>query len=176
MTASSSKVGSIDPLLWCKMQSSQHHLPARGSALLQIKLPTNLDDVCWYSSRSWSTSVFLYIAAVDFVQQFVQTSSAIKTWYAELPVAFIDSKIQITTSAFCHSIFMGWMLFLTPNQQCQSTEGKKSLTAHTHAHTHTHTHSHNHFTALLDFVWEYSAGQKGKTRKVKPIWIYWSKR
>ena len=30
---------------------------------------------------------------------------------------------QITTSTPHHSIFTGWMLFLTPNQQCQSTEG-----------------------------------------------------
>jgi len=35
--------------------------------------------------------------------------------------------------------------------------------------------------ALLDFVWDYPGelapeNQKGKTRKVKPIWIYWSKR
>jgi len=45
---------------------------------------------------------------------------------------------------------------------------------HTHALNHTHTHTHNGFTALLDFVWDYPV--KGKTRKVKPIWIYWSKR
>jgi len=31
---------------------------------------------------------------------------------------------QITTPAPHHSIFAGRMLFLTPNQQCQSTEGK----------------------------------------------------
>jgi len=31
---------------------------------------------------------------------------------------------QITTSAHHHSIFTGRMLFLAPNQQCQSTEGK----------------------------------------------------
>jgi len=31
---------------------------------------------------------------------------------------------QLTTPAPHHSIFTGWMLFLTPNQQCQSTEGK----------------------------------------------------
>ena len=31
---------------------------------------------------------------------------------------------QITTSTPHHSIFTGRMLFLTPNQQCQSTEGK----------------------------------------------------
>jgi len=30
---------------------------------------------------------------------------------------------QITTPAPHHSIFTGWMLFLTPSQQCQSTEG-----------------------------------------------------
>ena len=31
---------------------------------------------------------------------------------------------QITTPAPHHSIFMGQMHFLTPNQQCHSTEGK----------------------------------------------------
>ena len=30
---------------------------------------------------------------------------------------------QTTTTTPHHSIFTGWMLFLTPNQQCQSTEG-----------------------------------------------------
>jgi len=32
--------------------------------------------------------------------------------------------------------------------------------------------------ALLDFVQDYlgEPALKGKTRKVKPIWIYWSKR
>jgi len=30
---------------------------------------------------------------------------------------------QITTPTPHHSNFTGWMLFLTPNQQCQSTEG-----------------------------------------------------
>jgi len=30
---------------------------------------------------------------------------------------------QITTPTPHHPIFTGWMLFLTPNQQCQSTEG-----------------------------------------------------
>jgi len=31
---------------------------------------------------------------------------------------------QINTPATHQSIFTGWMLFLTPNQQCQSIEGK----------------------------------------------------
>jgi len=31
---------------------------------------------------------------------------------------------QITTSTPRHSIFTGRMLFLVPNQQCESTEGK----------------------------------------------------
>ena len=34
---------------------------------------------------------------------------------------------QITTPTPCHSMFTGRMLFLTPNQQCQSTEGKKQV-------------------------------------------------
>ena len=37
---------------------------------------------------------------------------------------FAPSPRQITTSTPHHSIFAGQMLFLTPNQQCQSTEGK----------------------------------------------------
>jgi len=35
---------------------------------------------------------------------------------------------QITTSTPHHSIFTGRMLFLTPNQQCQTTEGKPTHT------------------------------------------------
>jgi len=31
---------------------------------------------------------------------------------------------KITTATPHHSIFTGWILFLMPNQQCQSTEGK----------------------------------------------------
>jgi len=31
---------------------------------------------------------------------------------------------QITTPIPCQSIFTGWMLFLTINQQCQYTEGR----------------------------------------------------
>jgi len=34
---------------------------------------------------------------------------------------------QITTPTPRHSMFTGRMLFLTPNQQCQSTEGKKQV-------------------------------------------------
>ena len=35
---------------------------------------------------------------------------------------------------------------------------------------------YNHFTVPMDTVWDprVSQCQKGKTRKVKPIWIYWS--
>jgi len=33
---------------------------------------------------------------------------------------------QITTSTPHHSIFTDRMLFLTPNQQCQSTKGSRS--------------------------------------------------
>jgi len=32
---------------------------------------------------------------------------------------------QITTTTPHHSIFTGRVLFLTPNQECQSTEGKE---------------------------------------------------
>jgi len=31
---------------------------------------------------------------------------------------------QITKPTAHHLIFIGWMLFLTPSQQCQNTEGK----------------------------------------------------
>jgi len=37
-------------------------------------------------------------------------------------------------------------------------------------------HTHNCFTALLFQTTWVSRHQKGKIRKVKPIWIYWSKR
>jgi len=43
------------------------------------------------------------------------------------------------------------------------------------------THTHTHTTVLwpswiLSGTTRVSHHQKGKTRKVKPIWIYWSKR
>jgi len=37
----------------------------------------------------------------------------------------VQSSSQIiTTNKLTSSVFTGWMFFLTPNQQCQSTEGK----------------------------------------------------
>jgi len=35
------------------------------------------------------------------------------------------SSRQITTPTHRHSIFISWMVFLMPNLQCQSTEGKR---------------------------------------------------
>ena len=65
---------------------------------------------------------------------------------------------QMTTSTPHHSIFTGWMLFLTPNQKCQSTEGltRKLLTKHTHTHTHP-------FNGPLSGTTRVSRYQKGKT-------------
>ena len=40
---------------------------------------------------------------------------------------------QITTPTPHHSIFTGPMLFLTPNQQRQSTEGNEYVNMNTHA-------------------------------------------
>jgi len=40
---------------------------------------------------------------------------------------------QITTLASHHSVFIGWMPFLPPNQQRQSTEGKTLATLFTTA-------------------------------------------
>jgi len=37
----------------------------------------------------------------------------------------VASAGEITTPTPHHSIFTGQMLFLTPNQQCQSTEGSQ---------------------------------------------------
>jgi len=36
---------------------------------------------------------------------------------------FTPDRVQITTPAPHHSVFLGRVLLLTPNQQCQSTEG-----------------------------------------------------
>ena len=36
----------------------------------------------------------------------------------------MQSSSQIITNKPTSSIFTGWMPFLSPNQQCQSTEGK----------------------------------------------------
>jgi len=98
---------------------------------------------------------------------------------------------EITTPTPYHSIFRGWMLFLTPNQQYQSTEGKKTDSGErekfcTHTHTHTHTHTdytqvqtgtgvwtqvlqHTQYTRLTA-LFPGLPGSAG-TRRVKPIWI-----
>jgi len=52
---------------------------------------------------------------------------------------------------------------------------------HAHARTHTHTHTHTHTTILwpswiLSGTTRVSRHQKGKTRKIKTIWIYCSNR
>jgi len=46
--------------------------------------------------------------------------------------------------------FTGRMLFLMPNQQCQSTEDTKSIYNYTHKHARTHarTHTHTRLTRL----------------------------
>ena len=86
----------------------------------------------------------------------------------------------------CHSVFTGWMLFLVPNQQCRSTEGKRawrrlriekgsvSRTKELNllscclrcglrwAHTHTHTHTHP-FNGPLSGTTRVSQYQKGET-------------
>jgi len=45
-------------------------------------------------------------------------------------------------------------------------------------YTHAHTHTHSRFTAILDFVRDHPGEQvpERQNQKVKPIWIYWSKR
>ena len=50
-----------------------------------------------------------------------------------------------------------------------------SSTTHTHTHTHTCTTVLWPSWILSGATWM-SRHQKGKTRRVKPIWIYWSKR
>jgi len=43
----------------------------------------------------------------------------------------------------------------------------------------THTHTYNHFTALLEYVRDHLGEQvpeRVKPGRLKPIWIYWSKR
>ena len=66
---------------------------------------------------------------------------------------------QITIPTPHHSIFTGRMLFLTPNEQCQSTH------ARTHARTHAYTHTHP-FNGSFSGTTQVSRYQKGK-----PIWI-----
>ena len=62
---------------------------------------------------------------------------------------------QITTTTSHHSIFTGQMLFLTPNQQCQSTEGTSTKSNHN-----THTQP---FNGPFSGIIQVSRYQKGKT-------------
>ena len=64
---------------------------------------------------------------------------------------------QITTTTPHHSIFTGRMLFLMPDQQCQSISVNSALIV---AITHTHTHP---FNGPLSGTTQVSRYQKGKT-------------
>ena len=69
---------------------------------------------------------------------------------------------QLITSIPHHSIFTGRLLFPTPNQQCQRTEGTEEVLLLTIVILHTHTRLTALFPGLPGWV---------STRKVKPIWI-----
>jgi len=49
-------------------------------------------------------------------------------------------------------------------------------TPHMHTHTHTCTHTVLQPSWILSGTSWLSRHQKGTTRKVKPVWIYWNKR
>jgi len=63
---------------------------------------------------------------------------------------------QITTPAPHHSVFTGWMPFLPPNQQCQSTEGLPQYL---------HTHTHNRLMAFCLGL----PGYAGTRRNIHPL-------
>ena len=58
------------------------------------------------------------------------------------------------------------------NRVCHLSVVSLSVVCLLHVRSRKLTHTHNCFMVLLDWV---SWHQKGKTRKVKPLWIYWSK-
>jgi len=58
-----------------------------------------------------------------------------------------------------HSVFTGWMPFLPPNQQCQSTEGNKCLLLHTH-------------TSVL---WPFFRDHPGEPVPEENFWTSWCK-
>ena len=62
---------------------------------------------------------------VDFTRFVILCFALIAFSALMLPVCRQGDQLayKITTTAPRHSIFTSWMLYLTPNQQCQSTEG-----------------------------------------------------
>ena len=82
---------------------------------------------------------------------------------------------QITMPAPHHSVFTGWMLFLPPNQQRQSIEGKVYLKLNSWFHGHDillkngrlpWKYTHSHLTAFCPELPGWAC-----TRKLKPIRI-----
>jgi len=54
-------------------------------------------------------------------------------WHQLDHMQIICTSLQIDNHASTSSLsFTGWMLFLTPNQQCQSTDGKNIIYKVTH--------------------------------------------
>jgi len=80
---------------------------------------------------------------LDLLEQEIVSSSGI-CWAICKSAPHPRQPHQHPTTQF----FTGWMPFLPPNQQCQSTEGNGNalndylrFSTYTHMHTHTHTHT-----------------------------------
>ena len=78
--------------------------------------------ICWhliqnYNTRKVNTNLYTACRLRSFYRPSVLCDRAFVCHVSSAPCS-----IQITTPTPHHSIFTGQMLFLTPSQQCQSTE------------------------------------------------------
>jgi len=80
-------------------------------------------------------------------------------WHQLDHMQIICTSLQMHNTPVSHqSVFTGWMPFLLPRQQCQSTEGSNNR-KEVKRNIIIMAHTHNRFTALLEFVWDYLGEQ-----------------
>jgi len=96
-------------------------------------------------------------------QLYIATTS----WLIDREVTVIESKLPVNH------------IIVNNLSAVKQVYDNATLKAQLHNFRHEYNYNnYNHFSALwiLSETTQVSRYQKGKTRKVKPIWIYWSKR
>ena len=120
-----SGVGKWVPVIAGKAKAGMSHSDCGWTCGCAGKTVKSLENTrhTWALLRWWFTMKRCYIKCMDpylRIVEVVVTTGAIRTCNAKLQS---NRRRQQTNT----QLFTGWIPFLLPNQQCQSTEGKKHL-------------------------------------------------
>jgi len=136
---------------------------------LHFILHTFLHPVIVFFSQHMPIPLTLFCCCTKIMSS--NPSLSVNPLLGTLSCSFTPSDYSHFCPQKCHLISFSYGLGLTSMQHTTSYTTAVQCPSHSHTHT----------TILLLFcnmsgTTQVSRYQKGKTRKVKPIWIYWSKR